>query len=95
MPTTQNPFGSEAKLSTKAGDVRFYDLGKLEELGLCKLDKLPFSIKVLLESCLRNMDNFEVTEQDVTRLAKWSASRSLSCETSDRRAERLVEDWSS
>ena len=50
MPTIHNPFGSESKLSTKAGDVTFYDLGKLEELGLCKLDTLPFSIKVLLES---------------------------------------------
>ena len=38
MPTPNNPFGSEAKLSTKAGEVTFYDLGKLEELGLAKLD---------------------------------------------------------
>src|SRR5882762_10009456 len=72
MPTINNPFGSEAKLSTKAGDVTIYSLEKLEQLGLAKLDKLPFSIKVLLESCLRNMDNFEVEEGDVTRLAKWS-----------------------
>ena len=32
------------------------------ELGIGNVDKLPFSIKVLLESCLRNLDNFQVTE---------------------------------
>src|SRR5256885_7263635 len=93
MPTTQNPFGSEAKLSTKAGDVRFYNLGKLEELGLCKLDKLPFSIKVLLESCLRNMDNFEVTEQDVTRLAKWSALAPAPVEMPFKVARVILQDF--
>jgi len=64
-----NPFGSGSKLSTKAGDVRIFRLNKLAELGLGQMDKLPFSIKVLLESCLRNMDNFEVSEDDVKRLA--------------------------
>src|SRR3954463_12582111 len=93
MPTTQNPFGSEAKLSTKAGDIRFYDLGKLEELGLCKLDKLPFSIKVLLESALRNMDNFEVTEQDVTRLAKWSATMTAPTELPFKVARVILQDF--
>src|SRR4051794_26047381 len=93
MPTTQNPFGSEAKLSTKAGDVKFYDLGKLEELGLCKLDKLPFSIKVLLESCQRNMDNFEVTEQDVTRLAKWNPLSAAPVEMPFKVARVILQDF--
>jgi aconitate hydratase len=93
MPTTHNPFGSEAKLSTKAGDVTFYDLGKLEELGLCKLDKLPFSIKVLLESCLRNMDNFEVTEADVTRLAKWAPLASAPVEMPFKVARVILQDF--
>src|SRR5208282_5133977 len=35
-------------------------------------DRLPVSIKVLLESCLRNCDDFEVTQQDVARLAGWT-----------------------
>jgi aconitate hydratase len=67
-----NPFGSASTLSTKAGDVRVFRLNKLGEMGLGQMDKLPYSIKVLLESCLRNMDNFEVSEDDVKRLAAWS-----------------------
>src|SRR3954469_23150820 len=93
MPTANNPFGSEAKLSTKAGEVTFYDLGKLEELGLAKLDKLPFSIKVLLESCLRNMDNFEVSEQDVIRLAKWSATTPAPVEMPFKVARVILQDF--
>ncbi|MBV8780982.1 MAG: aconitate hydratase AcnA, partial [Phycisphaerae bacterium] len=72
MSTTTNPFGSAFTLSTKAGDVRAFRLQKLEELGFGSMKKLPFCIKVLLESCLRNMDNFEVSEDDVKRLAAWS-----------------------
>ena len=49
-----------------------FRLNKLEELGFGAMAKLPFCIKVLLESCLRNMDNFEVSEDDVKRLATWS-----------------------
>ena len=67
-----NPFGSASTISTKAGDVRLFRLKKLDELGLGSMEKLPFCIKVLLESCLRNMDNFEVSEDDVKRLATWS-----------------------
>ncbi len=72
MSTPNNPFGSSAKLSTKAGEVTVFRLNKLRELGLGPIDQLPYSIKVLLESCLRNMDNFEVNEEDVKRLANWS-----------------------
>jgi aconitate hydratase len=71
----KSPFGAEATLWTKAGDVTIYRLDKLEQLGLAKLDDLPFSIKVLLESCLRNLDNFVVSETDVKRLAAWKASK--------------------
>jgi len=73
MAQTINPFGAESKLSTKAGDVRVFRLNRLTELGIGHLHELPFSIKVLLESCLRNLDNFEVSEEDVKRLASWNA----------------------
>ena len=47
-------------------------LAALEEQGLTKISDLPYSIRVLLESLLRNCDNFEVTEADVKNLATWS-----------------------
>src|SRR5688500_5235042 len=60
MAKINNPFGAEARLATQAGDVSVFRLSKLTESGIGHVDELPFSIKVLLESCLRNTDNFEV-----------------------------------
>src|SRR5690606_7794779 len=74
MPTVANPFGSESQLTASAGTFRYYRLQALAEQGIGHIDKLPYSIKVLLESCLRNVDNFEVHEKDVTRLAGWNAA---------------------
>src|SRR5258708_16894467 len=70
MATTPNPFGSPGTLSSKAGEHRIYRLDRLGDIH-----HLPFSIKVLLESCLRNLDNFQVTEKDVRGLAAWSPDR--------------------
>ncbi|HEX3357383.1 MAG TPA: aconitate hydratase AcnA [Tepidisphaeraceae bacterium] len=91
--STTNPFDSETTLNTKSGTVKIYSLPKLEEQGLAKLDKLPFSIKVLLESCLRNMDNFEVSEQDVIRLAKWNPTASQPVELPFKVARVILQDF--
>ncbi|MHA1947941.1 MAG: hypothetical protein ACW97W_17735, partial [Candidatus Hodarchaeales archaeon] len=44
------------------GDVTVYTLNVLEELGLVNLDKLPFSIRVLLENVLRSYDSKIITD---------------------------------
>ncbi len=72
--TSSNPFGAEAVLSTAAGDVRYFRLRKLIDDGVGHIDTLPYSIRVLLEACLRNVDNFVVREDDVVNLANWNAA---------------------
>jgi aconitate hydratase len=72
--TMANEFGAEATLSTKGGDLKYFSLKKLADDGIAKLDALPYSIRVLLESVLRNHDGFAVNEEDVTTLAAWNAS---------------------
>ena len=74
MASKTNPFGTPSTLSTKAGSVGVH---RLDQLAGVDLGKLPFSIKVLLESCLRNADGFEVTEADVQRLARWGTGDDL------------------
>ncbi|MGB7157721.1 MAG: aconitate hydratase AcnA [Tepidisphaeraceae bacterium] len=93
MSTQNNPFGAESTLSTQAGDVRVFRLNKLTELGVGHLEKLPFSIKVLLESCLRNLDNFEVTEDDVRRLASWEAAKVQQVELPFKPARVILQDF--
>ena len=64
-------FGARATLSTSHGDYTIYRLARLEELGLTQLSKLPYSIRVLLESVLRQCNGQEITEAHVRDLAGW------------------------
>ena len=59
--SNSNPFGAEATLSTSAGDVKYFRLRQLDDDGIGDTDRLPYSIKVLLEACLRNVDGFIVS----------------------------------
>jgi len=49
----------------------YYQLAALENAGIGKVSKLPYSIKVLLESVLRQMDDFVIKQEHVENLAKW------------------------
>ena len=93
MANTTNSFGSESKLSTKAGEVGVFRLNRLKELGIGHVDKLPFSIKVLLESCLRNVDNFVVNESDVAGLANWNAEKVNAVELPFKPARVILQDF--
>jgi aconitate hydratase len=65
-------FGARARLDTGLGRAVVYRLDALEKAGLAPgLGRMPFSIKVLLESVLRNLDGELVTEADVRALARW------------------------
>ncbi|QDU79906.1 Aconitate hydratase precursor [Polystyrenella longa] len=70
---TEDKFGAEARLKTKSGEYTYYSLPALgKKLGI-DFQKLPYSIRVLLESCLRNLDDFIVSEDDVKNIAGWDA----------------------
>ncbi len=62
---------SRSTLQTSQGELGYYRLATLEEEGLINLSRLPFSIRVLLENALRNLDGYLVTEEDVMAVAKW------------------------
>ena len=50
-----------------------YSLPALEEAGVGKVSRLPVSIRIVLESVLRNCDGKKVSEKDVATLANWNA----------------------
>ncbi len=62
-------------LKTFPGDPQkhYYSLPALEEQGVGQISRLPVSIRIMLESLLRNFDGSVVAEEDVIRLAKWNA----------------------
>ena len=51
----------------------YYSLPALEEAGVGKISRLPVSIRIVLESVLRNCDGKKVAEKDVATLANWNA----------------------
>ena len=52
---------------------RYYALPKLEQAGVGPISKLPISIRIVLESVLRNYDGKKVREEDIRTLANWRA----------------------
>jgi len=65
---SKNPFNA---LKTLPSGQSFYSLTSLEQQGVGKLSRLPFTIRILLESALRNCDGFIVNEDHVKNLANW------------------------
>lgn len=61
------------EFETGSGTAHLYSLSKLVELGYTNVEKLPFSIKILLEAVLREFDDYVVTEQDIEVLANYNA----------------------
>ncbi|MFV2008072.1 MAG: aconitase family protein, partial [Longimicrobiales bacterium] len=70
-PTT-DPFGAVARVDLQEGPTSFYRLGALEDAGVAQLDRLPFSIRILLENALRHAGGDHVTEEHVKAVAAWS-----------------------
>jgi aconitate hydratase len=64
-------FGASALLHTPHGDYVYYRLRRLEEMGLTRLERLPFSIRIMLEALLRQCNDLEITRDDVKNLASW------------------------
>ncbi len=68
----KNYFGSRDTLKTSHGSYTIFRLDRLEKDGLTKLSRLPFSIRIMLESLLRQCNEHEITRQDVINLAGWT-----------------------
>ncbi|MBF0279711.1 MAG: aconitate hydratase AcnA [SAR324 cluster bacterium] len=72
---SDNKFGTRRSFDTGSGSADLYRLDQLEKDGVGPVSKLPFSIKILLEQALRNLDNFQVNEKDINALANWNGSK--------------------
>ena len=88
-----NSFGAQATLSTNSGDYTIYRLPKLIEDGIGDINTLPFSIRVLLEACLRNVDGFVVNDEDVVNLANWNAEAPKQVEVPFKPGRVVLQDF--
>ena len=68
----QNPFNSLQTFDAGSGQTgKFYSLPQLEKEGIGPVSKLPVSIRIVLESVLRNCDGQKITQDDIRAIANW------------------------
>jgi len=91
--TPINPFQAKAALATATGTATYYRLGVLEEQGLTQLDRLPFSIRILLENVLRHAGNGTVTADHVRQVAGWTPAYRASTEFPFMPARVVLQDF--
>ena len=89
----KDPFGAKSQIQTDSGSVTLYRLDQLEKMGIGNIAKLPFTIKILLESVLRNCDNTIISEQDVKNLANWQPQQKEPTEVPFKPARVLLQDF--
>ncbi|HNS41043.1 MAG TPA: aconitase family protein, partial [Promineifilum sp.] len=82
-------FGARAKLP--GTNYYYYRLDKLSHLA--DIDRLPFSIKILLEAVLRTTDGYIVQPEDVERLARWSPHMDKSFEVPFKPGRVILQDF--
>ncbi len=88
---TTDPFEAKAVQTTASGDRTIYRLDALKHLG--DIDSLPYTIKVLLESALRNRDGETITDEDVHALAQYDATKVGETEVAFAPARVVLQDF--
>ena len=91
--TPMNSFGARATFDTGSGEAYYYRLAALQEQGLGQVERLPFSIKILLESLVRNENGYDVTADDVRRLAGYDAASPAQVELPFKPARVVLQDF--
>ncbi|WP_027963284.1 aconitate hydratase AcnA [Halalkalibacillus halophilus] len=69
---SSNAFNSKKQFELNGKTYNYYHLKALEEQGQVNIKKLPFSIRVLLESVLRQHDGHVIKNEHIEKLAKWA-----------------------
>ncbi len=70
-----NPFNAISKLRTAKGEYTYWDLKALQNQGYA-IEKMPFSVRILLENTLRNFDNFAITKENIETILNWKPKAS-------------------
>lgn len=73
MPKLSNSFNTLKNL--KNSKFHYYSLPALEEQGIGKVSRLPISIRIMLESVLRNCDGNLIVEDEIRQLANWNSKK--------------------
>ncbi|XP_027347013.1 aconitate hydratase, cytoplasmic isoform X1 [Abrus precatorius] len=89
----ENPFNGNLTSLPKPGGGEFGKFYSLPSLNDPRIDRLPYSIRILLESAIRNCDNFQVTKEDVEKILDWEKTSTKQVEIPFKPARVLLQDF--
>ncbi|HCU25373.1 MAG TPA: aconitate hydratase AcnA, partial [Deltaproteobacteria bacterium] len=92
-PHSNNSFGTQQTLEVGDQKYEIFSLKSLSQQGFSAIERLPFSLKVLLENLLRFEDGNSVKRADIEAFAKWEAKAQPSKEIAYRPARVLLQDF--
>ena len=88
-----NLFNTHRTLESEGFACTYYSLPALEEAGIGSTTTLPVSLRILLESLLRNYDGHQITEDDIVNLANWDARSPKALEIPFKPARVVAQDF--
>ena len=89
-----NLFDSLQTFTTATGKTsQFYALPQLEKASVGPISRLPISLRIVLESVLRNYDGQKITEEDVRTLANWRPTETRTAEIPFVVARIILQDF--
>ncbi len=91
--TFVNSFNALGELRVGERSYSYVRLEALEKAGVARLERMPFSLKILLENLLRFEDGRSVRKQDIEALARWSPHHRTEREIAYRPARVLLQDF--
>ncbi|MGE7093715.1 aconitate hydratase AcnA [Lysinibacillus sp. NPDC048646] len=88
-----NLHNSRASFEVNGKTYNYFDLAAIEKAGVAKVSNLPYSIKVLLESVLRQYDAYVIKEEHVNELAKWGNGANPEAEVPFKPSRVVLQDF--
>jgi len=92
-PGNKNSYNSLSEIKINNDVYKFYSLNKAEQNGLEGINKLPKSLKVLLENLLRYEDDLSVTKNQIDAVKDWLKDKKSTTEIAYRPARVLLQDY--
>ncbi|HZG72709.1 MAG TPA: aconitate hydratase AcnA, partial [Chondromyces sp.] len=86
-------FNARAHFELDGKRYNYYRLAALEEAGVAKVSRLPYSVKVLLESVLRQYDGYVIKKEHVENLAKWGSEDLKDAEVPFKPSRVILQDF--
>src|SRR5699024_1485592 len=88
-----NSFRQEKSFELNGKTYNYYDLKAIEEAGLGNVDRLPFSIRILLESVVRQHDGRVIKDEHVEGLAKWGTGEAKNSDVPFKPSRVILQDF--